>query len=223
MAALESDLDWIASEAPTTRMRIAGVQRFHASMHANSVACAVRLGMAGDERVKRLVGWLVETQWADGGWNCDRHPNATHSSFYESVLAMAALADYARATGNAAAAQASRRAAEFFLAHRVYKSHTSGQPGDPKWLKLRYPEYWHYDYLHGLVMLMRAGALPDARAQDALDVLREQQQPDGRWVTAGAQYWRGTMGTYGDPAGWTATSASQMLTLNALRVLKACS
>jgi len=222
MAALNRDLDWIvAAEAPTARMLIAGVQRVHASMHANSIACATRLGMARDERVRQLVGWLVETQWADGGWNCDRHPGATHSSFYESVLALGALADFARATGDAGAAKASRRAAEFFLAHQVYKSHTSGRPGDPKWLRLRYPEYWHYDYLHGLAMLMRAGALPDAQAHDALDLLRQQQQPDGRWVPAGAQYWRGTTGTYGDPAGWSPTTASQMLTLNALRVLRA--
>jgi hypothetical protein len=223
-AALDRDLDWMLVDGrPTARMRIAGVQRVHASMHANPIACAVRLGMADDMRVRQLVGWLIDGQWADGGWNCDRHPAASHSSFYESVLALAALAEFARATGDAGAAQASRRAADFFLEHRVFKSHTADRPGDPKWQKLRYPEYWHYDYLHGLVMLMRAGALPDARAQDALDLLREQQQPDGRWVTAGAQYWRGTTGTYGDPASWNASSASQMLTLNALRVLKACS
>lgn len=223
-AALDRDLDWIAAEGvPLARMRINGVQRFHASMHANSVACATRLGRAGDERVAKLVGWLVETQWADGGWNCDRHAGATHSSFYESVVPMGALAEYACATGDGAAALASRRAAEFFLAHRVFKSHTAERTGDPKWLKLRYPEYWHFDYLHGLVMLLRAGALPDPRAADAVDLLRSQQQPDGRWVGQGAQHWRGTTGTYGDPAGWSATSASQMLTLNALRVLMACS
>lgn len=220
--ALDADLDWIVADgAPSPRMRINGVQRFHASMHANSVACATRLGLAEDERVARLVSWLLDTQWADGGWNCDRHPDATHSSFYESVIAMGALAEYGRATGNADAAASSRRAAEFFMAHRVYKSHTSDEPGHPKWLKLRYPEYWHYDYLHGLVMLMRAGALPDERAADALDLLRSQQQPDGRWVGQGAQHWRGATGSYGDPARWSATSASQMLTLNALRVLRA--
>lgn len=218
---LERDLDWMAAYgAPSARMLIDGVQRMHASMHANPIACAVRLGRAGDERVAKLVGWLVDTQWADGGWNCDRHRGVTHSSFYESVLAMGALAEYARAMSDTAAADASRRAAEFFLAHRVYKSHTSDEPGAPKWLKLRYPEYWHFDYLHGLVMLLRAGALPDARARDALAVLRQQQRPDGRWVIEGGQHWRSATGAYGDPARWNATSASQMLTLNALRVLR---
>lgn len=64
---------------------------------------------------------------------------------------------------------------------------------------------------------------PGIRAQARRDLLRRRQQPDGRWVIENAQYWRGTTGTYGDPAGWNATSASQMLTLNALRVLNACS
>jgi hypothetical protein len=162
-----------------------------------------------------------QTQWADGGWNCDRHTGVTHSSFYESLIPMWGLAEYARATGNKDAAAASRRAAEFFLEHRVYGSHTTGEPAEKKWTRLRYPEYWHFDYLLGLVLLMRAGALPDPRARDALDLLRQQQQIDGRWVIEGGQHWRGTAGTYGDPAKWTADTASQMLTLNALRVLRA--
>ena len=222
MAALNRDLDWIIRDgAPLTRMRIEGVQRFHGSIYGNPLACAVRLGLAKDDRVGRIAAWLLETQWPDGGWNCDRHRGVSHSSFYESIIPMWGLAEYARATGNADAAAASRRAAEFFLEHRVYKSHTTGEPGETKWLRLRYPEYWHYDYLFGLVLLMRAGALPDARAEDALALLRQQQQPDGRWVIQGGQHWRGTTGPYGDPAKWNADSASRMLTLNALRVLRA--
>jgi hypothetical protein len=93
--------------------------------------------------------------------------------------------------------------------------------GDTKWLRLRYPEYWHYDYLHGLVMLTHAGALPDDRAGDALALLLQQRQPDGRWVPSGAQYWRGSTGLYGDSARWDRSSASEMLTLNGLRVLRA--
>ena len=134
---------------------------------------------------------------------------------------MWALSEYGRATGDGAAAEASRRAAEFFLGHRVFKSHSADRPGDPKWLKLRYPEYWHYDYLHGLALLLRAGALPDPRAADALALQREQQQSDGRWMPAGPQYWKGATGLYGDPARWTKETAGQLLTLNALRVVRA--
>lgn len=52
--------------------------------------------------------------------------------------------------------------------------------------------------------------------QAALD-----QRPDGRWEMAGPQYWKGRTGLYGDAAGWDRDSVSQMLTLNALRVLRA--
>ena len=70
-------------------------------------------------------------------------------------------------------------------------------------------------------MLARAGVLPDARADDALRLLREQQQADGTWRAEGPQYWKGKTGLYGDPAAWDKASVSQMLTLNALRVLRA--
>jgi hypothetical protein len=190
-------------------------------VYANALAVATRLGEARDSRVQDLADNLVFWQWPDGGWNCDRHPHVVHSSFYETITPMWALAEYAKATGNKDAAESSRRAAEFFLEHRVFKSHTADRAGDPKWVRLRYPEYWHFDYLHGLALLARAGFLPDERTGDALQLLREQQQPDGTWVLDGPQYWKGRTGLYGDAAAWDKTSASQMLTLNALRVLRA--
>jgi hypothetical protein len=222
MAALEHVLAWFASRGdPDDALVIRGLPRVHGSVYANALAVACRLGKAKDERVKDVAAWLVGWQWPDGGWNCDRHPHVTHSSFYESITPLWALSEFAKATGNRDAASAAARTAEFFLAHRVFKSHASGRVGDPKWLKLRYPEYWHYDYLHGLVMLSRAGVLADERCRDALALLRDQQQPDGTWQIDGPQYWKGRSGLYGDAAGWDKTSAGQMLTLNALRVLRA--
>ena len=221
MAALAHSMARFTPDEPDTVPQIRGLPRIHGSIYANALAVAVRLGQARDTRARDIAAWLVMWQWPDGGWNCDRHPDATHSSFYESITPMWALAEYANATGDNAAADASRRAAEFFLEHRVYKSHSAEGPGDPKWTRLRYPEYWHFDYLHGLVLLARAGTLPDSRAADALRLLREQQGPDGRWQPDGAQYWKGATGLYGDPARWTRETAGQMLTLNALRVLRA--
>jgi len=210
-------LDGAAQDA----LRIQGRYRVHGSIYANALAVATKLRQAHDPRVRELAHKLVFWQWPDGGWNCDRHPNVSHSSFYESVTPMWALAEYAQATNDAPPAAAAARAARFFLEHKVFKSHSADRPGDPKWLNLRYPEYWHFDYLHGLVLLYRAGALPDPRAGAALQLLREQQQPDGRWLPSGPQYWKGATGLYGDPAGWSRESASQMLTLHALRVLGA--
>ncbi len=221
MAALESVLTWIGGEEdPAQALRIRDMYRVHGSIYANALAVATRLGRATDQRATRVAEWLIFWQWPDGGWNCDRHPQVEHSSVYESITPMWALAEYARATRNKAAADAAQRAAEFFLEHEVYKSHRSKRVGDPRWTRLRYPEYWHYDYLHGLVLLDRSVGLADKRTADALVLLRSQQRSDGTWQLEGPQYWKGASGLYGDAARWDKTSAGQMLTLNALRVLR---
>jgi len=222
MRALDSVLTWLATDGdPRDALKIRDRYRVHGSIYANPLAVATRLGKAADPRARILAERLVLWQWPDGGWNCDRHPGASHSSFYESITPLWALAEFARATADEPSAEAASRAAQFFLDHRVFKSHAADRPGDAKWLGLRYPEYWHFDYLHGLLMLTRAGALPDARAEEAIALLRDQQRADGRWVPSGPQYWKGASSLYGDAARWTTLSASQMLTLNALRVLKA--
>jgi len=221
MAALESVLGWIGTdERPEDALRIRDLYRVHGSIYANALAVATRLGKATDPRAARIAAWLVFWQWPDGGWNCDRHTDVTHSSFYESITPMWALSEFSRATDDTDAARAAGRAAEFFLSHRIYKSHKANRTGDPKWTHLRYPEYWHFDYLHGLVLLDRSVGLGDERTRDALALLREQQQADGTWRLDGPQYWKGKTGLYGDPAAWDKISAGQMLTLNALRVLQ---
>ncbi len=173
LAAEETVLDWLLSEQHRTYMpTIRDLPRRHGSMEGNALAVCCRLGMAADPRVALLADSLIEWQWPDGGWNCDKTPATTHSSFYESLPPVWGLTEYSRATGSSEAAAAARRAADFFLDHHVFQSHTTGEVGDPKWMSLRYPEYWHYDFLHGLVMLARAGALPDARADEAITLLQ---------------------------------------------------
>ena len=222
LAALETVLDWITHPAHLAAMQpIDARPRSHASMEGNALAVAVRLGLADDPRVKLLAASLVSWQWPDGGWNCDQRRAVTHSSFHESFVPVWALSEYSRATGDAAALDAARRTAEFLLDHRVFRSHTTGAVGDPRWLRMPYPGYWHYNFVQGLIVLARAGALPDPRADEGVALLLERRRGDGLWHTEGAQYWRRSPGTYFDPVAWERSGPSRMLTLNALRVLRA--
>src|SRR4051812_41684704 len=222
ITAYEAVLGWLLSDSHLKNVRLVNDRwRRCGSQEGNALVVGVRLGLASDLRVRRLAENLVAWQWPDGGWNCDKEPSASHSSFNETVTPLGALGLYAAATGDPNAAAAAHRAADFILRHEVYKSHTTGEVGNPKWLELRYPPYWRYDIVQGMLMLTRAGALPDPRATAAAVWLRGEQTEDGRWCLGGSPMWKAGGQMYRDPVGWERSGASQMLTLNALRALRA--
>jgi hypothetical protein len=200
---------------------IEGRARRCASQEGNALAVGCRLGLADDPRVRLLAESLIGWQWPDGGWNCDKRAPASHSSFNETVTPLWGLAEYARATGDRAAATAAHRTCELLLDHHVYLSHRTGKVGNRLWLDQRYPPYWRYDFIQGLLMLSRAGALPDPRADQALDLLRERQGSDGRWSLIGRPMWSTGPRTQREAVDWGRSGPSEMLTLNALRILRA--
>ena len=86
LAAAEQVLAWLTSDEHRAQIRrLNGRTRRCASQEGNALAVCSRLGLAADPRVQRLAAALAEWQWPDGGWNCDKHPEAAHSSFYESL------------------------------------------------------------------------------------------------------------------------------------------
>jgi hypothetical protein len=222
-AALETVLDWLADpRSPgTSRRRSDGVILSDASMEGNALAVACRLGRVADPRAQRLAERLVAWQWPDGGWNCDVNASGRRSSFHETLATMWGLSEYARAAGDRAAGAAADRAAELFLSHRIYRKGGTGEPIHPSWLKLHYPPYWHYDLLQALHQLTRMGRARDERVSDALDILEQRRLPDGRW-RAGAYWWQPPGSPRAPEAvDWGRGQPNPMLTLNALRVLKA--
>jgi len=118
-------------------------------------------------------------------------------------------------------AAAARRGAELLLEHRLFRKHGTGKPIHGSWIKLHYPAYWHYDILHALHVLRRMGLAADPRASDALDIVAERRGPDGKWTAE--RYWWSPPGSSRTPevVDWGREVPSPMLTLNALRVLKA--
>ena len=222
VAALETVLRWLTGPSYRAAVRPVDGRFFRdASMEGNALAVACRLGQASDARVGLLAQSLIEWQWPDGGWNCDRGATGRRSSFHETHAPMWGLWEYARATGDRSAAHAAGRAAELFLDHRVFRRGGSGDPIHPSWVVLHYPPYWHYDVLQALLLLARMGRVRDERAGDALDLLEHRRLPDGRW-RPGA-YWWAMPGSARAPevVDWGRGGPNEMLTLNALRVLTA--
>jgi hypothetical protein len=218
---VEQVLGWLADPRrlrsfPTLEGRV----RRCASQDGMGLYVTCELGVE-DERMETIAASLVASQWPDGGWNCDRRPAATHSSFNESWGPTLGLAAFAKARGDDRARGAAEAAAEFLLAHRVYQSHRTGEPAHPAVLKLRFPPYWHYDVLVGLVTLARSVGLTDSRCADALDLVESRRRPDGTWRTEG-KWWKrpGSKGSNVEAVDW-GEAADEILTARVLEVLGA--
>jgi hypothetical protein len=188
-----------------------GLPRRHASIEGNALAACCRLGRRDDPRAARLAGLLEEWQWPDGGWNCDQRASGRRSSFHETLGPMWALHEFGRRAP-------ADRAAELFLEHRLFKS--GDQVINKQFTDLRFPAYWHYNILQALLILSRMGLVTDPRAADALDVVERKRRPDGRWAANG-YWWRATGDVSTELVDWWRGEPNEMITLNALRVLKA--
>jgi hypothetical protein len=189
-AAANTVLDWIA--APSEPIVIKGRERRHASMEGKALFACCHLGMARDRRVRRLVDTLLRSQWPDGGWNCDRDPGAHRSSFHESIAPIRGLVEYHRATNDAHALAAANRGGDLLLDHRLFRSMRTGHVIHPEWLHIHWPNYWHYDFFHGLRTIAALDRLGDAGAAEARQVLLDRRRPDGTWRADGRRYWRRT-------------------------------
>jgi hypothetical protein len=187
-AAARTVLDWVATRSEA--IGIKGRERRHASIEGNALAVCCRLGMARDLRVQDLVDVLLRSQWPDGGWNCDRHPGAHRSSFYESLAPIWGLVEYHRATGFDDALAAANRTGELLLEHRLFRAMQTGHVIESEWLHIHWPHYWHYDFFHGLRAIAMLGRIDDSRAAEARQVLLGRRSPKGTWRVDGRRYWR---------------------------------
>jgi hypothetical protein len=165
-------------------------------------------------RLDDLVTDLLAQQQDDGGWNCEtRTDRAKHASFHTSIQALEALAAYTRAGGTVETAAAQRRGRDFFLAHRLYQSHRTGEVAIRA--STRFPAFpeWHFDVLRGLEHFADVAAPRDGRLADAVAIVRHARRTDGRWPTYAAYPGRHWFTI--EPPG-----ASRWNTVRVLRVLR---
>jgi hypothetical protein len=162
-----------------------------------------------------LANLLLSEQLDDGGWNCEA-PKSRRSSFHTTICVLEGLLDYQRAVGKSAAVTKARRRAEnYLLERRMFRSLRTGEVIDKHWLRFSFPPFWHYDVLRGLDYLRDAGIKPDARVREAIAVVKKRRHQNGRWPLnlLHPEYLPVKMGTH-------VGSASRWNTLRALRVLR---
>jgi hypothetical protein len=130
-----------------------------------------------DALAKQLVGEQLE----DGGWNCEA-PKSRRSSFHTTICVLEGLLDYERAGGKSTAVTKARKRAEnYLLERRMFRSLRTGEVNDKRWLRFSFPTFWHYDVLRGLDYLRNAGIKADSRVREAVEIVKERRHQNGRW------------------------------------------
>ena len=132
-----------------------------------------------------LAKQLLDEQLEDGGWNCEA-PKSRRSSFHTTICVLEGLLEYERTVHKsgrkfAAIARARKKAENYLLDRRMFRSLRTGEVINKHWLRFSYPMHWHYDVLRGLDYLRNAGIRPDSRVDEAVEVVIERRHQNGRW------------------------------------------
>ena len=143
----------------------------------------VALGAYFGVRSDRLVDRLLSEELADGGWNCEAERGSVRSSFDTTLCVLEGLLAYENAFGaTTTVTDARRRGEEYLLERRLLRRLSTGEIIKPDWSQLAFPPLWHYDVLRALDYLRAAGVRADSRLEEAIAIVRDRRQADGRWL-----------------------------------------
>jgi hypothetical protein len=116
------------------------------------------------------------------GWNCESiRSGSSHGSFHTSISVLEALLEYERSGGRIGVVDGQVRGRQFFLDHRLWRSHRSGNEVNTAFRRFPFPPQWHFDVLRGLEHFAASGAAVDPRLADGIDVLLRARRADGAW------------------------------------------
>jgi hypothetical protein len=172
--------------------------------------------LGAHQSLNDIIDYLLNTKMSDGGWNCRYLKGDTHSSLHSTLSVLEGLLEFER-SGNNYRLQEIKKARKsgiaFLLSHHLFRSRHTGAVIDPKMLQLSYPARWRFDILRALDYLRDANIPYDARMEDALKIIEEKKQADGRWnlQTRHIGAFHFEMEKVGEPSRWN--------TMRALRVL----
>lgn len=224
LPSINREMNWLLSKDRwKAKPIINGKTRFCASQDSNGLYAALSLGFY-DERCNTLADRLIQHQWPDGGWNCDKNPAAINSSYHESLIPLRALYFYSNVKSNSQVQNAIDKATELFLKRKLFRRLSNGEVINDHWLLFHYPPYWHYDILMALKVLAEANKILDKRCSDALDLLESKRFVDGGFPREGKYCQSSNPDRRNfNPGDWKPTHKNKMnewITIDALFILK---
>ena len=142
----------------------------------------VAVGSYFGQDVTGIVERLLGEQMADGGWNCEQENGSTRGSFHTTINVLEGLLEHQGATGGSAEVTAAvERGHEYLLERRLLRRLSTGELINPEYSLFAFPTGYHYDALRGLEHLRATGVAPDARVDEAVELVRSKRDTDGRW------------------------------------------
>jgi len=190
----------------------------YSCLTGNMTVALIRIGYANDPRVRKALEWLVKIQNKDGGWLCPNwrtHVKDTHGCFYGTICPLEAFSELKKENRTEEMKETIEKGAEFLLMHHLFKAdHHGYEVINQSWLKSSFPWFYGYNILRGLDVLTKLGYVKDERLKDAVEIILQKRQSNGRWILESAPIGRmqTNIEAKGNPSKW--------ITLIALRVLK---
>lgn len=169
--------------------------------------------------VDGIVDWFLTHQLDDGGWNCEWVDGAKVSSYHSTLNALFGLLDYQLVTGDGARVRQARKAGEEYLLSRdLFRRLSTGEPFFERVFSLAHPRRWCYHALAAADYFRAAGIADgtslDPRMAEAVENIRGQRQPDGRWLQGyrlRGDVWVHVDAPTGEPSKWVTVQAMRVL------------
>ncbi len=193
----------------------------------NMLWSLIKFGYLKDSRIQQGINWIVNYQRFDDGLESapDEWPYnvgskkgeacwGKHTCYMCVIKNLKALAQIPPIKRTEGIRNVISKAVEYILVHHIYKqSHNLNVVAKQEWTQFGFPLLWKVDALEILDLLTKLGCKDD-RMQDAIDLVIEKQNENGRWILE--KTFNGRMQTNIEQKG----KESKWLTLKAVKVLK---
>ncbi|MDD2889045.1 MAG: hypothetical protein PHE49_00195 [bacterium] len=168
-------------------------------------------------KIDEIIDFILGKQFPDGGWNCRWEFDKNHSSLHTTINILEGLKEYLDnnySYKNKEIIPSIKKAHEFILMHKLYKSDKTDEIIDKKMTMLSYPVRWKYDILRCMDYFRSSCQKYDNRMEEALEIILGKKLINNHWPVqqkyAGRVHFE--MEAIGKESRWN--------TLRVLRVLK---
>ncbi|MCK5199935.1 MAG: hypothetical protein KAR21_16365 [Spirochaetales bacterium] len=169
------------------------------------------------QKIYEIINFIMEKQFPDGGWNCRWEIDKDHSSLHTTINILEGLQEYLDNNYSYKRKEilsSIKKAHEFILIHKLFKSDHTDKIIDKKMIMLSHPVRWRYDILRCMDYFSAAGQKYDNRMKEALAIILKKKMKNNHWPVqqkhSGIVHF--TMEETGKESRWN--------TLRSLRVLK---